>query len=121
MPLPTGIRSLFRLLSPLTGLLLSCVAYAQEQEGDRVYRFTVQGITERESAKPVQYAMIDQGFVHMCEFIAECGCFKMAVPAPLTYAELENLLITSGFVLTGPVHVSDGSVLIPSSSTEPTK
>jgi hypothetical protein len=96
-------------------------AHAQEQEGDLVHRFAVQGITDHSSAKQVQYAMMDQGNVHACDFVPECSCFKLAAPVAFTYDQLLSMLAIAGFELTGPVHVSDGRVLIPASPTDPQK
>ena len=113
------------LLRRLLVVVISCAAIvtcsAQEQEGDRVYRFTVLSVSDPVAAKPVQHAMMDQGFVHACAFVNECACFKMAVPTALTYDQLKDMLVISGFTLTGPVHVSDGSVLIPASPNSPGK
>lgn len=107
-------QAVHRCLAMATVVLCLCAAaLAQEQEGDLVYRFTVQGVADRETAKPVQHAMLEHVSVHACEYLQECQCFKMATPAALTYGQLRAMLMATGFVLTGTVTVSDGTVLTP--------
>ncbi len=114
------IRARFRLLDLgrlLGSFLLVAFAgdlvHAQEAEGDLVYKFTVEGVQHRAEAKPLQYALFERGTVHACDFIEECGCFKLASSVPLNYAALDALLRVSGHRLSGTVEVSDGSLLTP--------
>lgn len=86
---------------------------AQEAEGDLVYKFTVVGIHHRAEAKPLQYALFERPTVHACDFIEECGCFKLASTVPLDYTTLNALLQESDNRLSGTVEVSDGSLLTP--------
>lgn len=106
--------ALVRLLGPLLlAAFASDRAHAQEAEGDLVYKFTVEGIQHRAEAKPLQYALFERATVHACDFIEECGCFKLASPVPLDYAALDALLRASDNRLSGTVEVSDGSLLTP--------
>lgn len=88
-------------------------ADAQEAEGDLVYKFTVEGIHHRAEAKPLQYALFERATVHACDFIEECGCFKLASTVPLDYTTLNALLQETDNRLSGTVEVSDGSLLTP--------
>ena len=119
------IRARFRALglSRLLGLLLltACAVgrtQAQVAEGDLIYKFTVDGVSHRADAKPVQYALLEQPFVHSCEFIEECGCFKLASNVPLDHAALNDLLGDARHRLSGTVEVSDGTFLQPKSTQE---
>jgi hypothetical protein len=119
------IRAPFRAsgLARILGLLLlvTCTvarAQAQVAEGDLVYKFTVDGVSHRADAKPVQYALLEMAFVHSCEFIEECGCFKLASSVPLDHAALNDLLGTARHQLSGTVEVSDGTFLQPKATHE---
>jgi hypothetical protein len=119
------IRARFRALglARLLGLLLLAVfaegrAQAQGVEGDLIYKFTVDGVSHRADAKPVQYVLLERSFVHSCEFIEECGCFKLASEVPLDYAALNDLLGDTPHRITGTVEVSDGTLLQPKPTQE---
>ena len=91
-------------LSPLFG---------QVTGGELVYRFTVQDVQDRVAAKPVQYALMEYPFAASISFIEECACFKLAVHTAIDYAALSQALQQEGYVLTGDVLLSNGSVLHP--------
>lgn len=87
----------------------SCTA--QETEGDLVCKFMVSGTHDPVAAKPAQAALMAHGDVHFCHFIDEVDIFSLVMPVPITRQEIAARLSTAGFVLAGPVLVSDGSVL----------
>jgi hypothetical protein len=94
-------------------LMLSLGAQAQgeELEGDLVYMFRLFGISGPEAAKDVQYALLDNPDVHMCTFIQEETCFKLASPTEMDLAAFQTLVGITGFELNGPVLVSSGVTL----------
>lgn len=87
----------------------SCTA--QETEGDLVYKFMVSGTQDPVAAKPAQVALMAHGDVHFCHFIDEVDIFSLVMPVPITRQEIAARLSAAGFVLVGPVLVSDGTVL----------
>jgi hypothetical protein len=116
--LPHGLVRivLYRVIAMAGLVCAGLTSVAQEQEGDRVYRFQVQEVTDQATAKPLQYTLLEQGVVHACDYVQEANCFKLATPALMGYAELKALLLTAGFTLQGTVHVSDGTVLLPATT-----
>lgn len=84
---------------------------AQEMEGDLVYKFMVSGTQDPVAAKPAQVALMAHGDVHFCHFIDEVDIFSLVMPMPITRQEIAARLSAAGFVLVGPVLVSDGTVL----------
>lgn len=114
---PTRAWSLARLLGPLLlSVLGTARAQAQAVEGDIVYKFTVEGILHRAEAKPLQYALMERATVHACDFIEEGACFKLASSVALDYPMLDALLHENRRRLSGPVEVSDGTLLTPQPS-----
>lgn len=111
----SGLRHLpARLIGTITvGLALALCAHAQgeELEGDLVYKFRLVGISGPEAAKDVQYALLDNPDVHMCTFIQEETCFKLASPTEMDLAAFQTLVGITGFELNGPVLVSSGVTL----------
>src|SRR5262245_235882 len=109
----TGSRAIRYAGILLLGVFGSLRAQAQEQEGDLVYKFSVAGVQHHAEAKPVQYVLLGKDHVHACDFIEECACFVMASAVPLDRVTLADLLQEAQRTLSGPVEVSDGTVLLP--------
>jgi len=84
---------------------------AQEGPGDRVYKFTVAGVNDRDTAKLLQKALMEHAGVSACTYVLECQCFKLAVNMPMDRAMLAQWIAGGGHVLEGDVQVSDGTVL----------
>ena len=89
----------------------SVVLKAQEGPGDMFYKFTVEGVADRDTAKPLQKALMEHPGVTICTFIPECPCFKLAAGMPMDRAVLAQWIADAGHVLVGDVLVSDGTVL----------
>jgi hypothetical protein len=62
-------------------------------------------------AKPIQYALLENPGMHMCVYIHEGACFKLATPLSMSLSEFRSLVGVAGHVLDGPVLVSDGTVM----------
>lgn len=84
---------------------------AQEAEGDLVYKFTVSGTQDPAAAKPAQVALMAHGDVRVCHFIDEVDVFSLVMSVAVTRQEIAARLATAGYLLAGPVLVSDGTVL----------
>lgn len=94
---------------------ISSSLYAQEIPGDIQYRFYVRDISTRESAKMVQYQMLQDTSIHSCTYIHLCECFKINTPLTLNRAQLSSILEGIGHELTGVLYCGDGRVLQPPS------
>ncbi len=97
------------------------LAQGEEQAGDLVYRFKLPAITTYAEAKPVQHALMQLEEIHMCLFIEEEACFKLASPTAHDLGSLRTLLAGAGQVLEGPVHVSDGTTLTDGQAPSPAR
>lgn len=107
-------RPLFLSMSVLAvGLFPLADVRGQIPEDGLVYKFVVDGISDRPSAKPLQLALMEQASVTGCVFIDECDCFKLSTDAPIRYGMLAEVLSAAGHALVGEVLVSDGTVLRP--------
>src|SRR5262245_42558764 len=80
-------------------ILLCRPAVAQMNEGDLVYRFTVQEIDDVFAAKAVQYELAGRESIIFCRFTDETDQFKLASHQPLSYAWLRDALLERGWVL----------------------
>jgi len=111
----------FRISCAMALLLLglgpfSTLLHAQA-EGELIYKFTVQGITEPGVAKGLQAQLLQHAGMSSCTFIDACDCFKLSTTEVLDHSALRSLLQSCGQVLTGPVEVSDGTVLTAPTTT----
>lgn len=86
---------------------------AQGVIGDITYRFSVEDVNSQESAKPIQYGLLENHFVHDCRYIYRCNCFKLFTPNVLNRVQISDLLESLGARLIGTVHCSDGRDLHP--------
>lgn len=98
-------------------LSISSSLFAQEIPGDIQYRFYVSDISSRESAKMVQYQMLQDTSIHSCTYIHLCECFKINTPLTLNRATLSSILEGIGYELTGILYCGDGRVLHPPSNS----
>jgi len=101
----------------LLGLGPFGIAVYAQVKGELIYKFTVQGITEPFTAKPVQAQLLLHAGMSSCIFIDACDCFKLSTTETLDHSGLRGLLQRCGQVLVGPVEVSDGTVLTAAAAT----
>jgi hypothetical protein len=97
----------------LLGFCMHQDAHAQgmEQQGDLVYRFKLVGVADPVDAKAIQYALLENPEMHMCVYIHDDACFKLATPLSMSFTEFRTLVCVAGHVLDGPVLVSNGTVM----------
>jgi len=93
--------------------MIPLFAFTQSEENpnDLIYKFSVNNITDMNSAKQVQLGLLQDTLVSSCWFIDGCDCFKLKVSSFMSYSDLKNILSTSGYQLSGDVSLSDGRVL----------
>lgn len=96
-------------------------AQGEEQAGDLVYRFKLEGVNDPVAAKPVQYTILETSGVHMCTFNEEDAYLKVACVRTPGHSFFRSLLDLTGHALAGPVMVSDGSMIMQGPTATPDK
>lgn len=76
-----------------------------------MYKFKVVGMEDPAAAKPAQAALLAHGDARACYFVDEDDVFSLVMLQAITRQEIAARLASAGFVLTGAVLVSDGTVL----------
>lgn len=91
--------------------IIPLFASSQTQSNNLVYRFSISNIIDIDSAKQVQYNLLQESMITSCNFIDECDCFKLTTNSFISYNSFKNILYNKGYQLSGDIHLSDGRVL----------
>ena len=99
------------ILSMVIVLGISATSKAQDDPGETQYRFYVQDVDTREEAKLVHFALIEYPEISWCDYIHDCGCFKINTSLHLDREHFSGLLEDIGYELSGTLYCGDGRVL----------
>jgi hypothetical protein len=96
----------------LTVLLSTTSCSAQVAERDYTYKFTIEGIKDRRSAKQLVFDFDGWNVVRDVDYFDACRCFKLTTYLPLDYNSLATFLRARSIAIPEKIEADDGSLLI---------